>query len=113
MKRIAIALASLLVVACASSPKAELSHSSQANDKNNNIATNANAAPASATANSVSSAMAERELNKLASAIQKLETQSDYFDYKKFAVKPEYKNVLQKEAEFIKEGGFKVQVQQC
>lgn len=88
MKKIAVVLASLLVVACASTPKTD---SSLANDKN--TAASANVAPASA---------AEIELSKLTAAIQNLEKQSDYFDYNKALVKPQYQDVIRKEAEFIK-----------
>lgn len=91
MKKLAVVLASLLVVACASSPKTNSSLSTQANDKTN--AAIANAAPASA---------AETELSKLTASIQNLEKQSDYFDYNKAIVKPEYQDVIRKEAEFIK-----------
>jgi peptidoglycan-associated lipoprotein len=91
MKKIAVVLASLLVVACASTPKTDSSHSSQANDKN--TAATANAAPVSA---------AQIELSKLTAAIQNLEKQSDYFDYNKAIVKHEYLDVIRKEAEFIK-----------
>lgn len=42
------------------------------------------------------------DLSRLTAEIQQLERQSDYFDYNKFAVKPEFQNVIQKEAEFIK-----------
>lgn len=100
MKRILVALVSLLVVACTSSSKTELP---QASNRNNNIAANTDAASSSTAAKSASSAMHEKELNNLASEIQRLEKQSDYFDYNKFVVKPEYKDVLQKEAAFIKE----------
>jgi peptidoglycan-associated lipoprotein len=90
MKKVSIVLASLLVVACASSPKAGSSLSSQ-NDKNG--ATKSDTAAVAA---------AKVDLAKLNDEIQKLEKQSDYFDYNKFAVKAEYQSVIQKEAEFIK-----------
>ena len=92
MKKIAVALASLLVVACASSPKP--GPTSQTSDKNNAVAANPNTTAASAAA--------AVDLNKLTAEIQNLEKQSDYFDYNKFAVKPEYQQIIRKEAEFIK-----------
>lgn len=46
---------------------------------------------------------AEMELNKLAATVQQLESRSDYFDYNKSAIKPEYLALLQQEAAFIKE----------
>lgn len=84
MKKMAVVMASLLVAACTSSHKAD-SLASQSNDKN--------------TAQVSTVAM---DLSRLTAEIQKLEKQSDYFDYNKFAVKPEYQSVIQKEAEFIK-----------
>ena len=85
MKKMAVVMASLLVVACTSPHKADSSLAPQSSDKNTS--------PVSA---------AGMDLSKLTAEIQKLEKQSDYFDYNKFAVKPEYQNVIQKEAEFIK-----------
>lgn len=91
MKKIAVVLASLLVVACASSPKTDSSHSSQGNE--NNTSATANTAPVTA---------AESELSQLTAAAQNLEKQSDYFDYNKAVVKHQYLDVIRKEAEFIK-----------
>ncbi len=85
MKKMAVTLASLLVVACTSPHKADSPLAPQSSDKNTSP---------------VSTAVVD--LNQLAAEIQKLEKQSDYFDYDKFAIKPEYENVIQKEAEFIK-----------
>ena len=89
MKKMAVVLASIMVVACASTPKANSPQASQSNDNSGN----GNAASASA---------AGMDLSRLTADIQKLQQQSDYFDYNKFAVKPEYQTVIQKEAEFIK-----------
>jgi peptidoglycan-associated lipoprotein len=91
MKKIAVALASVLVVACASSIKS--GPASQTNDKNGAVAANSNTSAPS---------VAAIDLSKLTAEIQNLEKQSDYFDYNKFAVKAEYQNILRKEAEFIK-----------
>lgn len=91
MKKIAVALASVLVVACASSIKS--GPSSQTNDKSGAVAANSNTSAPS---------VAAIDLSKLTAEIQNLEKQSDYFDYNKFAVKAEYQNILRKEAEFIK-----------
>lgn len=85
MKKMAVVAASLLVVACASSHKTESPLASQSSDKN--------ISPVSTAA---------MDLSRLTAEIQQLEKQSDYFDYNKFAVKPEFQNVIQKEAEFIK-----------
>lgn len=87
MKRMAVVLASLVVVACASAPKANSPQASQSNNDS---------------ANTASASAAGMDLSRLTAEIQKLEKQSDYFDYNKFAVKPEFQAVIQKEAEFIK-----------
>lgn len=83
MKKLAVILASLMVVACASTQK---TNTSQANESN-------------ATA---SAAAAKVDLGKLNAEIQQMEKQSDYFDFNKYTVKSEYMNVIQKEAEFLK-----------
>ncbi|ADE11159.1 OmpA family protein [Sideroxydans lithotrophicus] len=83
MKKLAVILASLMVVACASTQK---TNTSQANENN-------------ATA---SAAAAKVDLGKLNAEIQQMEKQSDYFDFNKYTVKSEYMNVIQKEAEFLK-----------
>lgn len=88
MKRTAVVLASLMVAACASSPKTV----SQSNDSST--------PPSAQTAAAVTAAQVD--LKQLQAEIQKLAKQSDYFDYNKYAVKPAYQNILQKEAEFIK-----------
>ncbi|MGA7750107.1 MAG: peptidoglycan-associated lipoprotein Pal, partial [Gallionella sp.] len=46
--------------------------------------------------------MAETESHKLAAEIQDLQQQSIYFDFDKSAIKSEYKDVLVKQAEFVK-----------
>lgn len=86
MKKLAVVIASLMVVACASSPKNNIS---QANENSSAAA----AAEASA---------AKMEMSKLAAEMQQLQKQSDYFDFNKSTVKPEYLDILQKEAQFIK-----------
>jgi peptidoglycan-associated lipoprotein len=83
MKKLAVILASLVVVACASSLKTSQSKINSTNENN-------------------TSSSAGMDLSRLTADMQKLEQQSDYFDYNKFTVKPEYQAVIQKEAEFIK-----------
>jgi peptidoglycan-associated lipoprotein len=89
MKKIAVVLSSLLVVACASTPKSDTSSVSQ----------NTNSAPV--TLPYVSTA--ETEAKKLAAEMQELQKQSIYFDYDQYTVKPEYQNILQNQAQFIKD----------
>jgi peptidoglycan-associated lipoprotein len=91
MKKIAVVLASILIVACSSTKKVEVSHSSEANEKN-----------ASSVASAASASTAALELSNLNAEIQRLQGQSDYFDYDKSAIRPEYQAVIQKQAEFIK-----------
>lgn len=87
MKKTAILLASLLVAACASSHKTDVSQAAQ---------------PAPADKASAQAAAAAVELSKLNTEIGLLQKQSDYFDYNKYVVKAEYRAVIQKEAEFLK-----------
>lgn len=85
MKKMAVVAASLLMVACTSSHKAESSLTSRSSDtKTPPVST------------------AAMDLSRLTVEVQQLEKQSDYFDYNKFVVKPEYQNTIRKEAEFIK-----------
>ena len=85
MKKLVVMAASLLVVACASTHKA---NTSEADGKK-----------ATATAEMTA---ARIELSKLTEQIQSLQKQSDYFDFNKATVKAQYQGVLQKEAVFIK-----------
>lgn len=92
MKKIAVVFASLLIAACASSPKAVSPQVSQPADTN-----------ASAAVSTSSVDTAEIESKKLAAEIQALQKQSIYFDFDKSDIKPEFKDVIVKQAEFIKE----------
>jgi len=89
MKKIAIVLVSLLFAACASTPKP----APQANE---------NTAPQTPSVTTATVSSAELESKKLAADIQTLEQQSVYFDLDKSVIKPEYQNVLQKQADFLK-----------
>lgn len=93
MKRIAIVLTSLLFVACASTTKTDSSQTQSSNDKNSATA----ASPTTATASA-----AEVAASKLAAELNALQKESAYFDFDKYAVKPEYQDTIQKQAEFIK-----------
>ncbi len=100
MKKAAIVFASVLVVACASSPKTDVS---QSNIKKISNTTDSTVTPSLASQNPAPISAAEMELNKLTATIQHLDNQSDYFDYNKSSIKPEYLSVIQQEAAFIKE----------
>jgi peptidoglycan-associated lipoprotein len=93
MKRTVVVLASILIAACASNPKPISSPVSQANEKRTPSATSETTAAVS---------MAETESHKLAAEIQDLQQQSIYFDFDESAIKSEYKDVLVKQAEFVK-----------
>jgi peptidoglycan-associated lipoprotein len=90
MKKIAVVLVSLLFAACASAPKP----SSQAAE---------NSAPQPSTVTTASVSPSELESTKLAAEVQALEQQSIYFDLDQSAIKSEYKDVLQKQADFLKD----------
>lgn len=96
MKKMAAILASVLMVACATSQKAASPDSSNASQVNGNNAT----APDSTMVASVSAT--KIAANKLNAEVQELQNQSIYFDFDKFSVKPEFQDVIQKEADFIK-----------
>lgn len=93
MKKLAFILASLLVVACSSAHKADSSPASQPNTQNVTPETS----PATTSVSSTDIAA-----NKLASDLQALQKQSVYFDFDKYAVKPEYQDAIQEQAKFIK-----------
>ena len=88
MKKITFVLASLLVAACSSTHKADTAAPQAAPQT-------AAPAPASATP-------AELAASKLAADLQGLQKESVYFDFDKYAVKPEYQDAIQKQAAFIK-----------
>ncbi len=93
MKRTVVVLASILIAACASNPKPISSPVSQANEKST---------PSAPSETTAAVSMAETESHKLAAEIQDLQQQSIYFDFDKSAIKSEYKDVLVKQAEFVK-----------
>lgn len=104
MKRIAVVLVPLLLAACASTPKAG---SSQASLSNENTSGSPAVAKSDATASSaaetnVSVSSVEIGANKLAAELLELQKQSVFFDFDKYDIKPAYRDVIQKQAEFIK-----------
>jgi peptidoglycan-associated lipoprotein len=92
MKKLAVILASLLVTACASSPKTDSSQPAQTKESN---------AAASAPVTTAASE-AEVAANTLKAELKTLQQQSIYFDFDRYAVKPEYRNTIVKQAEFLK-----------
>ena len=91
MKKLAVVLASLLIAACASTPKPVPPQESQPTDKN-----------ASSLVSTASISTAEMESRKLAAEMQELQQRSIYFDFDKAVIKSEYQDVVLKQAEFIK-----------
>ncbi len=87
MKKIAVVVASVLLVACSSTKKPESSQVSQVNEK-------------STPPVPVSTAAAD--LNALNAEMQRLVAESDYFDFDKSAIKPAYRAVIRKQADFLK-----------
>jgi len=103
MKKIAIVSVLLLLAACSSTPKIDSSPVSQPSKTNISPAIS----QAAEKNTSVSSADIEArrladEASKLESEMRELQKQSIYFDFDKSVVKPEYRDVIQKQAEFIK-----------
>ena len=93
MKKIAVVLASVIIAACASPEKTNSTQATQTNEQSKSSI--------AATANSTASTGVDQA--KLASELDALQKQSDYFDYNKYDIKPEFQSVLQNEAKFIKE----------
>lgn len=92
MKKSAVILISLLVAACASTPKTDSSQSAQS----------AQSKPAAAAPVTATATEAELAASKLKAELQALQQQSIYFDFDKYAIKPEYRDVIVKQAEFLK-----------
>ena len=92
MKKIAVVIISVLIAACSSVQKSDSPKATEAGDK---------ITASTATTNAVTPS-ADVESAKLAAEIQGLQHQSVYFDLDKSGIKPEYRNVILKQAEFIK-----------
>lgn len=113
MKKTAV-VSVLLLAACSSTPKVSplpavdpLSVSQSSETNSSSAITSPAITHADEKETLVSSAGIEagkltNEANKLESEIRELERQSVYFDFDKYVVKPEYRNIFQKQAEFIK-----------
>lgn len=99
MKKIALLTAALLVVACSSTPKSDSTAAQakapQATDTTAPATTVAESAPAPVSAEKLA-------LDKLNAELQALQNQSSFFDTAKYAIKPEFEDVLKKHAEFLK-----------
>lgn len=114
MKKIAIILVPILLVACASAPKTDSSQAPQVREVANEppAITNSGASRTDQTeieARKLEAARKLEEARLLEEARKKLENeslelqkQSVYFDFDKYVVKPEYQSIVQRQAEFVK-----------
>jgi peptidoglycan-associated lipoprotein len=93
---VVIVLASLLISACASAPKVTTAPPPPETAKSGTATETLTTGPI--TANEVSSA-------DLAGLLQEMQKNSVYFDFGEFAVKPEYREVVTQQAEFMKAHG--------
>ncbi len=89
MKRIAVVVASVLVIACSSAKKPETSQMSEAGETKTNVPQTP-----------ISTAAAD--LSALEAEMRSLKGESEYFDFDKSVIKPEYVAMIRKQAEFIK-----------
>ena len=92
MKKFAIILVPLLLMACSSTPRTDSSQSSQPNGANNSSGKGGSGGMMGGNIDS----------SKLATDINTLQKQSIYFDFDDFSIKPEYLNVIQQQAAFLK-----------
>ena len=95
MKKLAV-VSIFLLVACSSTPKTDSLPASQPSKADSSPATTRSVE------NNASVSSADIEAKKLAVEMRELEKQSIYFDFDRYAVKPEYRNIVQIQAEFIK-----------
>jgi peptidoglycan-associated lipoprotein len=117
MKKISVLLASLLVVACASTIPIDDNKGSKISDKPTSTPTAApvtnSAAPSTVDSSALSTKIAETAQS--ADVKQKPQTEtptpqieSAYFDFDKYVVKPEFQNLLEKIATILKVENMKV-----
>ncbi len=103
MKKIVIVFASLLIVACASSPKTSSPQASQSGEPGSPAAASVNSF--AATNSSVGGANAETtgSTRSLEATERLLQKESVYFEFDKYEVKPEYREIIVQQAEFLKQ----------
>lgn len=97
MKKTAVVSVLLLLAACSSAPKVDSSSVAQPSKTNSSPAPVSHSAEKAASVSSV-----VIEASKLESEMRELQNLSVYFDFDMYVVKPEYRNVVQQQAEFIK-----------
>src|ERR1017187_1755402 len=102
MKKISVLLASLLVVACSSTPKTSTSQAPHSSDHQASVVATGSGVASSSPSAKVAS-KSEVDLGKLiAVELARLAHESDYFDFNKYVVKPAYLTIIKDEADFIK-----------
>ena len=97
MKKVSILFCSLLMAACASSPKIDSSTAPQGT-KTGAVAKASDADTQALT----NAALESKRLAAEKAELLALQKQSVYFDLDKFAIKGEYQQIVQKHAEYIK-----------
>lgn len=108
MKKIAIILVPILLVACASAPKTDSSQAPQAREVANEPSAIANSGTSRANQAGIEARkleearLLEEARKKLENESRELQKQSVYFDFDRYVVKPEYKSIVQRQAEFVK-----------
>lgn len=100
MIKIAVILASLLLAACASSPKSDSSQAPRTDSSQSNSPSVT--APLAESEKNAPISSAAMEASKLAAEAQALQKQSVYFDFDRYVVKSKYRDVIQQQAAFIK-----------
>jgi len=95
MKKLAV-VSVFMLVACSSTPKTDSLPAPQPSKEDSSPATTRSVE------NNTSVSSADIEAKKLAVEMRELDKQSIYFDFGMYAVKPEYRNIVQIQAEFIK-----------
>ncbi len=105
MKKIAIVFASLLSVACASSPKTGSPQASQSGEAGGPATTTVSSYPTEDSSVGVADAEAARPAGSLQSKKAMLQNESVYFEFDKYEVKPEYREIIVQQAEFLKQHG--------
>lgn len=101
MKKVIVVLASFLFVACASTPKENSPQAKEATNSSSAI-TNSGATGKSDAEIEMRKLEEARKLERVRNESRELQKQSVYFDFDKYAVKPEYLEIVRQQAEFIK-----------
>jgi peptidoglycan-associated lipoprotein len=98
MKNIAVSLVVLLLAACASTPNKQ---PVPVVESSKPISASPQSTSTSSTANAADIESRRLAAKRLAAEIQNLQKQSVYFDFDKSELKPEYRNVIQQQANFL------------